>query len=98
MREGLDSDLRPDLSKILARPVVLRNVSGVGAHLQVQRDAAGPDYLVDVRRDLGPAADETGFGIAQARAVAEKLATRLQQPDSPRLHAFERERLGPLLD
>lgn len=72
---NVDAFLRPDLSRILPRPVT-RPLGGLrfDRAVSVPGSVKGPDYLLDVDRDRGPVADETGFELHQAQSAAEQVA------------------------
>jgi len=78
----MDESLRPDLSRILPMPI-LRRLAGHEPRLAQaytpSTTAASPDFLVAVKKAVDHDASAPGFGIAQARAVAERIAAIWQR-------------------
>ena len=101
----MDEALRPDLSRILQRPW-LRQLAEASPLATARPGApaspdAASDFLVDVTTSRALHPDDVGFGLAQAQAVATRLATRLQhaRAAAARLHELDpgslATRLGP---
>jgi len=89
--------LRPDLSQILPRPWVRQIAERAQAFAPlrpVPEVAHGDDFLVDVDRRSAPAADEPGFDLHNAQAVALRVKTALLRGAAAQpLHHFDAERL-----
>jgi len=96
----MDAHLRPDLTRILPRPVTRpRGGLRFDDTLSVSKDDSNrTDYLVDVERATRPQADDTGFTVHQAQAAAERLAQTFGQAQlRPGLHALDAGRAQRLL-
>ena len=89
--------MRPDLSRILPQPLTQRLSHGLGEALSVPAAIRAPDYVLDVDPDRRPRPGDAGFGIQQARNVAERLARRLGGGNVGLLHAPEPGRAARLL-
>lgn len=74
---------RPDLSSILPQPL-LRSIAARGLPLAESLRAPQPqpreDFLVEIERKQPLGAEDAGFGISQALAVAGRLRQVLRQP------------------
>ena len=96
----MDPNLRPDLTRILPRPVT-RPVGGlrrIGEALTAPPNTARPDYLLDVERDHRPANDSPAFTVYQAQAAAERVAQALGRDGlRPGLFALDPGRTQRLL-
>lgn len=89
----MDEPIRPDLGRILPKPI-LRRVAGAdppfAKALSVPDSARGEDFFVDVQKRSYLDGDETGFGLAQASAVAAKIAAVFVQSDRDHAAAMQR--------
>lgn len=110
MRTGMEPPLRPDLGRILPLPALRRlagAVDGAGANgaplleqsLVLAASRRAEDFLIDVRRSDEHDADAPGFGIAQALAVAERVASWFRAEPEPAASAQRpsHERVRPFL-
>jgi hypothetical protein len=110
MRIGMESPLRPDLGRILPLPALRRHGGadgGAGANgaplleqsLVLAASRPAEDFLIDVRRPDDHDADAPGFGIAQALAVAERVAAWFRREPEPAATAQRpsHERVRPFL-
>jgi hypothetical protein len=102
MPGAMDQPLRPDLGRILPVPA-LRARPPAAAQLEralvLDASHAAEDFLVDVHHRDERDADAPGFGIAQALAVAGRVAAWLQRDPEPAraVHGIGHERVRPHL-
>ena len=89
----------PDLGRILPKPLLRQ----LGAHrlpFSAARastaDAGVEDFLIDVQRRAPATADDPGFGLAQLRAIATRLAARF--PAVAHAHRIDAMHAQTLLD
>ncbi len=97
---------RPDLGKILPRPL-LRAIAPrhrpLAEGLRTPEGSKVEDFIVEIERQQPLGAEDTGFGISQAMAVAGRVRQTLQgsaprQPQadaagSPPVHRPDAERV-----
>ena len=82
----MDAPLRPDLGRILPKPW-LRTLAErfsplAGREALADGDGERDGFLVEVERRPRRRADEPGFGIGQARAVALRINSWLRAPNT----------------
>ena len=99
----MESYPRPDLGRILPKPAVARvrtDAAMAGQMLGLAARRPAEDYLLDVRPSTDGDADTPGFGIAQATAVAARIAVRLAVPAAADrdVHRLDPVRVHGLLD
>jgi hypothetical protein len=96
----MEESLRPDLSRILPRPLLRRSRDPLqlGAGLDVREAAPRGDFFVEVDRQVHLREGDTGFGLQNARAVAAHVARHFAaRPEPPPLHEPDAERSRRLL-
>ncbi len=108
MRIGMEQPLRPELGRILPLPA-LRRLAGaadgasgaplLGQSLVLAASRPAEDFLVDLKPRDGRDAGAPGFGIAQALAVADRVASWFRrEPESAAVaHRTTAERVRPHL-
>lgn len=76
---------RPELGKILPRPM-LRTIAPqhrpIAEGLRTPEASKGEDFVVDIERKQPLGAEDTGFGLSQALAVAGRVRQTLQGGDA----------------
>lgn len=96
----MEEYLRPDLSQILPRPwmrEIAERALTFAPVLSVPAVGHGGDFLIDVDRRNAPSADQPGFELANAQAVAQGVKQALARgADTKSLHRFDAERVQRL--
>ena len=84
----MEESLRPNLSKILPRPLLHQLARGLPFATAAASAPASADFLIDVKRHDALGADDAGFGIGQAHALATRIAAKLRSgtPAPPAHH------------
>lgn len=82
----MEPSLRPDLGKILARPLprtLADRGPPLGRSLVVPDSAATGDFLVDIDRQDDPLPGDAAFGLFSAESVAARVRDALAKAPSP---------------
>ncbi|MBL8755653.1 MAG: hypothetical protein JNK15_20325 [Planctomycetes bacterium] len=89
----MDEPLRPDLGRILPKPALHRIAGATPTFAKALSVPAMPkdaDFFVDVERRSALDPGDTGFGLAQASAVAAKIAAVFVAADERLRNALHR--------